>query len=83
MALPNSSASTVPNAAGRVDAALALAAAVLQGGQLTTALQAVAAHLATEAARAQLQLPSASAAAGAHPLRPRLHNLFRLPAAYC
>lgn len=50
-------------AAGRVDAALALAATVLQGGELTAALQQVASHLATEAARAQLRQPAAQPAA--------------------
>lgn len=50
---------------GRVDAALALAGAVLQGGQLTAALQTVAAHLATEATRLQLQQPAAGSSATA------------------
>ncbi len=50
-------------AAGRVDEALALAATVLQGGELTAALQQVASHLATEAARAQLRQPAAQPAA--------------------
>lgn len=44
--------------AGQVEAALALASAVLQGGDLTSALQAVAAHLGKQAARMQLQQPA-------------------------
>lgn len=44
--------------AGQVEAALALASAVLQGGDLTSALQAVAAHLAKQATRMQLQQPA-------------------------
>lgn len=48
------------NITGQVEAALALAAAVLQGGELSSALQAVAAHLAAEATRLQLQQPASA-----------------------
>ena len=54
----------------RVDAALALAPAALEGNALTSALQQVAEHLASDAARAQLADRQPQFAAGDEPPQP-------------